>query len=181
MRLSLMPFLTVILMASVWSCGDSSAPAVKTDVMVELRSHAGNTIVIPSMWSADDRGDTWNLKSPDGQVVLTIWTFTVEGSGSFDQFRDRVSGEIVKDKAFKPSEWQAITIGERPGFKQYFETLSGEQKEASRLYVIQTGDYYHAMWLRATPIALRLNGLAYEQFIQSFRGIGARSPKPGQG
>jgi hypothetical protein len=67
------------------------------DTFVEFRSRIGNRITCLSEWSAEDEGAWWTIS--DGQAVLAIYTCTVEGSGSPQEFRKMMASSLAKDPA----------------------------------------------------------------------------------
>ncbi|HUG93065.1 MAG TPA: hypothetical protein VML55_19650 [Planctomycetaceae bacterium] len=150
--------------------------------MVEFRSHIGNTIVYPCFWAVEDNGNVFGLKSPDGHAVINVFTFTVAGSGSFEEFRDLMLSLAPGD--WEESPWVDVDFVDTTASKRHL--LSPDEDAAFswegssyRLYAQQNGECYHAILLEARPIVMQLNGDFFEEFIRSFRGIAAvRGPRP---
>jgi hypothetical protein len=44
--------------------------AVQQDTFVRFTSHLGSSFVAPSRWTMTVKGDTFSLKSPDGQAII---------------------------------------------------------------------------------------------------------------
>jgi hypothetical protein len=137
-----------------------------------FRSHLGSTIVCPSDWTSTDKGDTWTLKSPDHHAIITVWTFTVQGSGTMQEFQNTMASSITKEGTWKDSEWTAINIGGTAAVKRVFEPQDAESQLPCRAYLLQTGDFYSAILLRASDEAMTLNGDFYESIVKSFHGPG---------
>jgi hypothetical protein len=142
-----------------------------------FRSHLGSTITCPSDWISTDKGDTWTLKSPDHHATITIWTFTVQGSGTMQEFQNTMASSITKEGAWKNSDWVSMDIGGTKGVKRVFEPESDDSQLPCRAYLLQTGEFYSAILLRASDDAMALNGDFYESLVKSFHGpTGPREP-----
>jgi hypothetical protein len=67
------------------------------DRLVQFSSRLGNLIVCPSQWKTEDNGAQWTLTSPDDHALILIWTCTVEGSGSHEEFEQTVLMNLMSD------------------------------------------------------------------------------------
>jgi len=149
--------------------------------MLELRSHLGSTIVCPSRWTQEDNGDTWKITSEDGQATITIWVFRVAATGTMDQFKSMMVDSIMREKKWKKlTEWTGVQIGDDPAWKVRLGSGDDAASESWGVFVLRTGEYYHAIVLATSPTVLRFNGGFYEDVIRSFRGCrGKTMAEPG--
>jgi hypothetical protein len=175
----LIPLNCILVLAVAVSCKKPSAKPAESppsgSAVIQghfdgFRSHLGSTIVCPSDWNSTDKGDTWTLKSPDHHATISIWTFTVQGSGTMQEFQNTMGSSITKDGAWKNSDWAPIEIGGASGMKRVFEPEEGNSQLPCRAYLLRTGDFYSAILLRASDEAMTLNGDFYEGMIKSFHG-----------
>ena len=148
--------------------------AVQQDTFVKFTSHLGNSFVAPSQWTATDNGDTYSLKSPDGQAIIHAIMFTAKGSGSIDEFRETMaSGLLPKDATgWSPSSWTTIKFGSIDAGKRELIPAPPSHQQW-RLYVVDGGKFYHAIILNASVEAMTLNGGFYENIVRTFDGIHA--------
>lgn len=142
---------------------------VKQDTFIEFKSHIGNTIVVPSQWDIDDEGDAFRLESPDGQAMIIAQTFTVDGSGTIDEFQDFVLSRIDGDWA--DSSWEDVVVGGTNARKRQLDSNDENAEFSWSVYVLRKGECYHAICLNATSIAMLMNGEFYEDLIKTFNGI----------
>lgn len=142
------------------------------DTYVKHASHPGNSFVAPSQWSTTDSGDTFSLKSPDGQAIIHAIMFTSEGSGSLTEFRERMAAGLLPKNAteWKASDWTAIKLGDREAQKRNLIPVP-ESHQQWRLYVVDGGRFYHAIILNASNEAMTLNGGFYENIVRTFDGV----------
>ena len=75
----------------------TGACAVQNDKFIEFKSDVGNTIFAPSQWKAENQGSVWTLTSPDNHAVITVFTFTVEGTGSTADLRNAMINNSLPD------------------------------------------------------------------------------------
>jgi hypothetical protein len=151
------------------SCARSS-PVDGIDVLAEFKSELGNKITCPASWNARDDGDTWTITSTDGHAKILVLSFTVEGTGSKDEF-DRMIVESVE----REHQVQRVSDGEFSmksfAAKRTDLAADAKQDEISRvIFTLQAGELYHAIILSATPLAMQLNRGFYEEAIASFQG-----------
>jgi hypothetical protein len=137
---------------------------------IEFRSELGNSIVVPSRWSAEDRGASFTITSEDGHAVISALTFAVKGSGSLDAFQDlMVSSQC--DGEWQDSPWADIEIGGVMARKRILLPVDDGTDSAWRVYALRNGECYHAILLNSSPIVMELNGDFYETLVQSFKGV----------
>jgi hypothetical protein len=141
---------------------------VKHDMFVEFESRCGNRIVHPSSWAVEDQGDSLQLTSPDGQVRITVLTFTVDGSGSFSDFQNLVVSSLEGD--WQDSSWTHVDINGIGAKKKCLSPTDESDSNAWLVYALQTGEYFHAILVRASPLVMELNGGFYEEVARSFKG-----------
>jgi hypothetical protein len=144
-------------------------PIIGDDVFVQFTSQVGNRIVHPSQWTTEDNGDAFTLTSPDEQAVVSVLTFTVEGSGTLSEFQLTVVSGLEGD--WHDSEWTDIEIGGMSAKKRHLVSRDKNAETCWRVYVVRNGELYHAILLNASLLAMEINGEFYESFIQSFLGI----------
>lgn len=142
---------------------------VNQDTFVEFKSQLGNTIVYPSQWTPKDKGDAFSLASPDGQAVINALTFTAEGTGTLAEFQDMMVSQIDGDGAIP--KWTDIDIGGITAQKRQLDSRDEDAESSWRVYVLQNGECYHAIFLNASTLVMDLNGGFYENVIRSFKGI----------
>jgi hypothetical protein len=145
---------------------------VKEVAFVEFKSQLGNTIVHPQ-WSAEDNGDAFSLTSPDGQAVINVLTFTVEGTGTLRDFQDMMVSQV--EGKWRDSDWTDVVIGGVNSKRR--ELISSDENANSmwRVYVLQSGECYHAVFLNASSLVMEANGGFYDEVVSSFKGI-SRAP-----
>jgi len=185
--------LTILLTVVACSCSEqaqddplpNAVKVVSPDIIVfrqadnvEFRSRLGHAIVLPKQFQAEDQGDTWLLTAPDGSGRITIVSFTVAGTGTTDEFREMLEKTIEKDGPFKESPWTPVRLANVDANTRAFFPVDGNKPWAFLLYVIRSGDYYHAIVVRASPTALALNRGFYGDRIVTFR---CSSPNEGEG
>ena len=77
--------------------------------LVKFTSKLGNSIVHPEHWTTNDKGDAFSVAAPNGQAIINVLTFAVEGTGELSDLQgmmvDYVKGEWIK------SGWTEIEIG----------------------------------------------------------------------
>jgi hypothetical protein len=159
----------------VLSCDDrgGGASGVQHDTAVKFESRIGNSFIAPSQWTAEDRGSTFTLRSPDGHAVIHALTFSVEGSGTIEEFRNLMAVNLLPAGAtWAPSEWSAITLAGEAAYRRDLAPVPDKGDQRWRLYVLRAGKMYHAIVLNASKIAMSLNGGFYEtDLISSFHPI----------
>ena len=172
---------TLILLLIVFGCSRGVNPenevavkqihqsGIKTDTTTEFRSRIGNSIVLPSQWTAEDKGDTFILTSPDSYATINIFSFTVEGSGTIADFRELMVAQVPGE--WKESEWEEVDFDGVPGQKRRLTSVDENAEAAWCVYVLQTGQFYHALILRSWEAMMVLNGGFYEECIRSFKGV----------
>lgn len=123
-------------------------------------------------WTATDKGDTFSLKSPDGHAVITTTVYTSEGSGSLDEFREIMTAGLLPDGAsrWQDSKWTTIKLGDVDAHTRELIAIPDSDTQW-RLYVVDGGKYYHAIFLHASKITMALNGEVYESIVITFEGI----------
>ena len=129
----------------------------------------GNTLTLPSQFRADEKGHTWTLTSPDGNTKINVITFTVEGSGSREDFKKLLEKSIDNDGPWKDSAWAPVRLANVDAVTREFDPTDKEGPSAWLIYVIQSGDYYHAILVQASPLVMELNGGFYRDQIRSFK------------
>ena len=142
------------------------------DTYVKFTSHLGNSFVAPSLWTTTDKGDTFSLKSPDGQAIIYAIMYTSEGSGSLEEFGETMASGLLPDGArgWKPSKWTTVRIGEHDAQKRDLVPVPKSHQQW-RLYVVDAGEFYHAVILNASEVAMTLNGGFYENIVRTFDGV----------
>ncbi len=143
---------------------------IERDEMVEFKSHVGNTIVLPSQWSVEDNGANLEISSPDGAAQIYVYTYTTEGSGSLADFQKTMLSDFQGGWEF--SDWEGIEIGGLAAQKRHLDAKD-DSTPAFRIYVLQNGECYHALFITAPPTIMFLNGDFYEEIVTTFRGIAA--------
>ena len=137
--------------------------------LVKFTSKLGNSIVHPEHWTTNDKGDAFSVAAPNGQAIINVLTFAVEGTGELSDLQrlmvDYVKGEWIK------SGWTEIEIGGMAGAKLELEPKLEETDTSWRLYALRNGHCYHAIFLNGLTLVLTLNGGFYEGVIESFEGI----------
>lgn len=164
---------SLALCAGISGCMQSAGGLpVKQDRFVKFTSHLGNSFVAPSQWTATDKGDTFSLKSPDGHAVITTTVYTSEGSGSLDEFREMMTTGLLPDGAsrWQDSKWTTIKLGDVEAHRRELIAIPDSDTQW-RLYVVDGGKYYHAIFLHASKITMALNGEVYETIVMTFEGI----------
>lgn len=99
-------------------------------------------------------------------------TFTVEGSGSIEDFQETmVNGVLPKEHSgWKPSDWSTVMLGETTALRRHIVPIQPGEHEW-RIYIIKSGGLYHAIVLNATSTVMALNGDFYESIVLTFQGI----------
>ena len=140
---------------------------------IKFETTIGNSIVAPDIWKTEDFGSRFVLRSPDNHVAIWLLTFTTEGSGPIQQFRDYVIGECISGDpvAWKSSEWSDILVGQDRS--QMRDLVSSDPSNDSqwRLYVLQAGKYYHAIAINVSAETFMLNMELYHEIARSFIGV----------
>lgn len=139
------------------------------DTLVEFRSSLGNTILYPSRWSAESKETSFSIKAPNSQAVISGLTFTKQGSGTLREFGQRVVDGVCG--SLPMTEWRTTQIGECVAQTRESDVDVEGVDAHWRIYVLECGECLHALVLEALPTIMVLNGLFYEQLIQTFRGI----------
>ena len=147
----------------------SPESVIKKDVIVQFQSRVGNRIRHPSQWSVEDKGDTFFLRSPDQQAMISGYTCTIEGSGSLADFQELVLSSHSGD--WEESQWADIEVGGIVAKKRYLTPRDEKADSAWWIYVLTDGDYYHALRINASQRVMELNGGFYEQIVQTFKGL----------
>jgi hypothetical protein len=145
---------------------------VQRDQFVTFQSDLGNSLVAPSNWTAKDKGDNYLLQSPDGHAWIQVLTFSVEGSGSMEEFRETIIASFLpkKSSGWTQSPWSPVKIGDVEAIhRRLVPSPVGEHEW--RVYLIQSGSLYHAIVLNATQLAMEANGDFYESIVLTFQGI----------
>jgi hypothetical protein len=159
---------TLLIVLALGAC------SVQKDKAIKFESDIGNSLIAPSDWKSDDRGAVWYLESPDGQTAISVFTFTVEGSGSLDDIKSlMISHRIAQpdaDSTWRESARPSLSL--KQGETQVVDLIpsSGESKSRNRLYLLQTGTMYHVIVVNSSEAVLSLNGPFYDSIIQSFHG-----------
>lgn len=145
---------------------------VQSDSFVEFKSQLGNTIVILSQWkSEEDDGNVFRLTSPDGHATIHVHTFTVAGSGTLTQFQDVMLSDFEGN--WQDSDWSEVEIGEAVARKRVLMPVDDKQGMSWLIYVLRSGECYHAIFVNANPVAMELNSGFYDEVVRSFKGISA--------
>jgi hypothetical protein len=146
--------------------------AMQSDILVKFTSHLGNSFIAPSQWTATDKGDTLSLRSSDGQASIHSIMYTSEGSGSFQEFREKLVSGLLPEtaSAWKPSNWTSIKLGERNAQKRDLIPVP-ESDHRWRLYVLDVGEFYHAIVFNASDVVMTLNGDFYEDIVRTFEVV----------
>ena len=139
---------------------------------VLFTSHLGNSFVAPSIFTQTDKGDTFTLKSPDGQALIYTIMFTAEGSGTLTEFGELMASSLLPKGATKwhDSKWTAIKFAETVANKKELIPIP-ESHQQWRVYIVDGGKFYHAVILNASNIAMTLNGDFYEKIDCTFKGV----------
>jgi hypothetical protein len=148
---------------------------IGTGTFIEFRSHIGNTIVAPDFWTSEDFGSRYVLRTSDNHAVIWLLTFTVEGSGTIEAFRDWVMLDRVPadPSAWKSSEWSPVMIGQDQACMRDLVSNDPQAKSQWRLYVLQAGKYYHVAAINVSTLTAVLNLGFYHDVVRSFCGIRA--------
>jgi hypothetical protein len=150
----------------------SGGCSVQKDRFVKFESQVGNSIIAPSQWKSDDRGAVWYLESPDSTAALTVFTFTVEGSGSLDDLRTLVVanrlGEV--EGGWRETPKPSLTLEQAEAQVFDLAPAAGESKSRNRLCLLQTGRMYHILVINTSEAGLELNGDFYNSIFQTFVG-----------
>ena len=145
--------------------------AVQQDTFVKRTSHLGNSFVVPSLFTTTDKGDTFSLKSPDGQAIIHAIIFTAEGSGTFEEFQAMLASDLVPEKTWKPSQWTPFKLGDGHDAQKRDFVPVGESDQQWRLYAVDGDKFYHAILLNASSPMMTLQGGFYDNIIRSFEGV----------
>ena len=139
------------------------------DRLVTFRSHLGNSFVAPSEWEAEDKGDTYLLRSPDGNALIQVLTLPVKGGGSIEEFRETILKSHLPPECsgWTPSEWSSVEIGDSHAICRHLVPIPTSNQEW-RVYVLQSGRLYHAIVLTSTAEGMVLDGEFYESIVRSF-------------
>lgn len=145
---------------------------MKQDTFVKFTSHLGNSFVAPSMWTADDKGDTYSLKSPDQQAIIHAIMFTEKGSGTIDEFKDMLTSGLLPKGAtgWLQSEWSPIKLANADAMKRDLVPIP-EGNQQWRLYVVHADRFYYAIILNASTPMMQLNGPFYESIVRTFECV----------
>ena len=79
------------------------------------------------------------------------------------------------DGEWRDSAWTDIDIGGIDANKIHLDSIDENAESSWRVYVLKTGECYHAIFLNASTLVIELNGGFYENVIRSFKGI-SRAP-----
>lgn len=145
---------------------------VKIDKFAEFTSSLGMRFVAPSQFTGSEQDTTLTIASPDGHAVIQAMVFTAEGSGTLTDFREMLTANLSPDSVaeWQPSDWIACQVGQNKAWRRDLMPLPASGSEW-QVFVMQIDEYYYAIILHATEVALRLNATLYEHVVQSFRGI----------
>jgi hypothetical protein len=145
---------------------------VHRDEFVTFQSELGNSLVAPSSWTANDKGDNYLVQSPDGHAWIQVLTFTVEGSGSIEEFRETIVTSLLpkESSGWTQSPWSTMKIGDAEAIHRRLVPVPAGEHEW-RVYLMQSGKLYHAIVLNATDEAMAANGDFYESIVLTFHGI----------
>jgi len=114
------------------------------------------------------------LESPDGHAKFVIWSCTVAGSGSPSDFLETIVGGLERETGLKRGDAESVDF--ETGKATKVSLRGGEDSEESwNVYTLRSGDFYHALMLRATPLAMELNGPFYDEIAITFSGA-SKSP-----
>jgi hypothetical protein len=165
--------LAACVVASCDNRGGGGGIGVQRDTAVKFQSRIGNVIIAPSQWTAEDKGSTFTLRSPDGHALIHILTFTAEGSGTVEEFRELMAARLLPAGAdWAPSGWSTLTLAGEAAYRRDLVPVPNAGDRAWRLYVLRAGKMYHAIVLNASTPAMKLNGGYYEtDLIASFSPI----------
>lgn len=143
-----------------------------TDTYIKFTSHLGNSFVAPARWTSVDNGDTFSVKSTDGQAAIHSIMYTAEGSGSITDFRETMASRLLPEGAtrWKETPWTTIGIGEQEAQKRDLIPVP-ESHQQWKLFVVDGGKFYHAIIVNASNISMILNGGFFENIVQTFNGV----------
>jgi hypothetical protein len=146
---------------------------MEEDHFVEMRSQVGNVLLAPSIWSTEEQGSSWYIRSTDGHAVISVFTYKADGSGSLEDFGNLIATWTLPDgeTGWQASSWSPIVLKQNTALMRVLTPTSEQSEFRWRVYVIHTGRMYHAIVLNASEPMMFLNGDFYESIIQSFEGI----------
>lgn len=145
---------------------------MQQDKFVKFTSHLGTSFVAPSQWTTTDEGDTFTLTSPDGYAAITAIVYTSEGSGSMNDFREMMTSGLLPKGAsrWKDSKWTEVELGNIKASRRVLTAVPEDDFEW-RLYVVDGGKYYHAIFLNSPTTVMSLNGEFYESVVCTFESM----------
>jgi len=143
------------------------------DQLITFKSKLGNTIVCPSQWKSQDDGAQWSLTSPDGHALIHIWTCTVEGSGSHEDFEQTVLMNLMDDDKRTKCSATTVLINESSARRVALKASDTKSGSSYLVFTLRAGQLYHALLVKAAPPVMDLNGGFYEELVSSFKGVSA--------
>jgi hypothetical protein len=169
-------FILCLAACVVLSCDgrDGGSPkGVQQDTAVKFESRIGNSFIAPSQWTAEDKDSIFTLRSHDRHAIIHALTFTAEGSGTIEEFRQLMANNLLPEGTqWEPSEWSTLTLAGEVAYRRDLVPVPDKDDQRWRLYVLRAGKMYHAIVLNASNVAMTLNGGYYEtDLISTFRPI----------
>ena len=141
--------------------------------MVKQTSPLGLSIVCPVRWSASSEGQWWLLEDVEAALLVSIYTCTVEGTGSIEEFRDFVAEVVIQPRDVRVSTWEPFPF--LSGSGQRSLALNESDKPTAFAYIVYVAQddlYYYALCVRTARIAVQVNVGFYDGVAQTLCGIG---------
>src|SRR5262245_18116709 len=101
-----------------------------------IRSQIGNELLAPSDGTFDEEGATWYIHSPNNQAVISVFTYTAEGSGSLQDFGSLIAKWMLPENEsdWLETAWSPISLTQGPAQKRSLTLSSGKSESRWRVY-----------------------------------------------